>query len=109
MTNALISLDAGKEHLRVDHSLDDSDIQSKILEASLIVLDFLKLSSIPSSWSGGTGSTNTPTGNTVPENVQAVVKLILGELYRNRDAGTSIVLSQTVKDLLRRLRDPALA
>ena len=94
----LITLESAKDHLRVDHDLDDGDIQNKIMEASAIVIDYLKLIEIPESWDP-----------VAPEHIQAATKLILGELYRNRESSTADVLSVAVKSLLHRSRDPALA
>lgn len=94
----LITLESARDHLRMDHDLDDGDIQNKIMEASAIVLDYLKLETIPASWDP-----------VAPEHIQAATKLVLGELYKQREAGSADVLSVAVKSLLHRSRIQAMA
>lgn len=113
MSTALISLEEAKRHLLMDHDDDDAEIQQKIEEASAIVLDYLKLSSVPASWqpaetgeTGGTGST--PTGGTPPL-IRSAVKIIVGDLYKNRESENSYVLTEGVRSLLHRQRHPAMA
>lgn len=103
----LITFAEGKEHLRVDHNVDDADIQRKIDQATNIVLDYLKMRTVPSSWTGGTAFS--PPGDGVPGTVKAATLLVLGELWENREASVAIVLSDAVKSLLHRWRDPAMA
>jgi hypothetical protein len=104
---SLVSLDQAKDHLRVDHDDDDEDIFDKVEQASAIILDYLKLDTPPISW--GNLSGDSPPGTGVPKVVQSSVLLALGELHNKREASEVNVLSEAVKNLLRRSRDPALA
>lgn len=104
---ALVSLDQAKEHLRVVHDDDDEDIFSKIEQSSAIILDYLKLDVIPNDW--GNLSAESPAGTGVPHLIQSATLLALGELHNKREAAEVNVLSEAVKSLLRRSRDPALA
>jgi len=102
----LVTLESAKQHLLVDHDHDDALISSKVEEASGIVLDYLKLSSVPAAWEGGTGSSG---GSGVPPLIQSATLLMVGELYKNREASGVNVLSEGAKALLHRQRDPAMA
>jgi len=108
---AFVTLEEARAHLAVDHDADNAMIQSQVEQASAIILDFLKLPAVPASWGEGTGGTggtgDEPSG--VPQLVKASTLLIVGELYKNREAGEVNVLSEGVKSLLRRSRHPALA
>jgi hypothetical protein len=105
---ALITLAQAKRHIRVDGSDDDTDIAEKIEEASHIVLDYLKVDD--SMWQDSTGA---PLD--VPGTVQAAVKIVFGNLYAYREGGSESSfrviepLGDTVKNLLARYRDPAIA
>lgn len=110
----LITFDEAKSHLSVDHEWDDATIDDKRTEASEIVLDYLKTDTSASTfnWVDAIGE---PTPF-VPGVVKAATKLVLGGLYENREGYTDVgrfgapqPLSQAVKDLLQRKRDPALA
>lgn len=111
---ALLTLDVGKLHLRVDHNDDDADITLKIEQASEIVLSYIKrrgprpdeATPEPPDW----------TDETVPPFVQAAVMIMLSKLYDDRKAGTEDnpniamgYLPPAVTALLHRERDPALA
>lgn len=74
--------------------------------ASAIVLDYLKMDSLPDAWNEAEGS---PSGTGVPENVKAATLLVLAELDRNRDASGADCLSDAVRALLVRLRNPSIA
>jgi hypothetical protein len=95
---ALITLDQAKRHLRMGDD-EDEEIEEKVNEASAIVLDYLKVPA--DEWAVGA----------VPYLVQAATKLVLGALMENREGNADgpEPLSQAVKDLLHRYRDPALA
>jgi hypothetical protein len=106
---ALVSLEDGLRHLNELTSpieeMEDMDVailvQSKIDQASDVVLDYLKYPEDSVYWDD----------ETTPEAVKAAVLLVLSDLYEHR-AGSDkddVVLSVTVKDLLRRRRDPTLA
>lgn len=112
---SLITLSEAKSHLRVDvddGSTDPSDVkinadvQLKLDAACAIIMNYLKLSSLPDAWNEPAGS---PAGTGVPPLVKSATMLVLGELYRNREAPTADVLSTAVKAMLERYRDPTLA
>ncbi len=92
-------------HLREDEEEAWNRLEEVIAEASAIVMNYLKMD-VPTAWM--TTETESPTGTGVPYDVQAAVKLVAGELYKNRE-GSSDPLSKTVKSLLHRRRDPAIA
>jgi hypothetical protein len=106
----LVSLGDAKEHLRQTGTRFDSDLQFKILQASDIVLNYLKInmdaSPIVFPWTGD-----------IPFGVQAACLLVLGDLSRYREgtqpqtqASTDFdPISPAVKSLLNRWRDPTLA
>lgn len=98
MTSRLVTLPLAKKHLRVDHTDEDEYIGLLVDQASGIVRDYLKVEV------GEWGEEATP------QPVQAAVLLVIGNLYAHRgdDPGTN-PLSQAVKDLVHRFRDPALA
>lgn len=102
----LITLEAAKQQLRIapNNNTHDADIQAKILEASAILMDWIKQPAVPDSWMSGS-----PAVMTVPPLVQSVTKLILSELFENREASVANVISPAVQTLLQRLFDPALA
>lgn len=106
MTPTLITLFQLKNHLRIVDEVEDADLQGKLEMASAVILDYLKLNGLPDAWQG---ETDDSPGTGVPPLVQAAALLVAGELYKNREASAADVLSQGVKDLLRRQRDPALA
>ncbi len=101
---ALITLDQAKLHLRLDNDDHDEQLEEIIEDASGIILDYLK---------AGAGTYQTTSGepDDVPRAVVAAVKLGVSALFENpeQDEKGPLVLSQTVKNLLMRLRDPAIA
>jgi Phage gp6-like head-tail connector protein len=99
----LVTLDQAKQHLRVElERLDlDADIAEKLKQAEAGVIDYLKkdaaaLGALPAE---------------KQDIIRAAILLWLGALFENRegDADAPAPLSNAVRDLLRRLRDPALA
>lgn len=104
---ALVTLAQAKQHLQMDHDLDDALIESKVEQASGMVLDYLKLPSPPSEWNPDSAAESPGLG--VPPLIQSAVLLAVGELYKNRDAGAVNVLSEGVRSLLHRQRDPSMA
>lgn len=84
---------------------DHLEIPQVVAEASMIVMNYLKLEEPPLEWYSGSPQELTA----VPFDVQAAVKFVAAELYKNREASTADPLSPVVKDILRRRRDPALA
>lgn len=100
----LITLDEAKKHLRVDDDAQDDEINSKIEMASAIIIDYLKATTATvETWLDSAGE---PTS--VPGVVKSATLLALGELYKNREAEAD-PLTPSVRGLLHRLRDPALA
>ena len=83
----IVSLSEIKTHLRIDHSDSDSDLQLYILAAEADVGNFLNRSL--SSW----GPEGSPVGGSpsaaVPEPVRHAVKMIVGDLYENREAANA--------------------
>lgn len=99
----IIDLQEAKDHVRIVTSQFDSDISLKILAASAMVINYLKIdldgSPLEFPWSG----------DDVPWDVKAATMLVFGDLWMNRESDTSNALSPAVKSLLHRWRDPALA
>lgn len=99
----LISLEEAKHHLHLTGERYDVDIQNKIWQASAILFNYLKIDpdesplSVP--WAG----------DDIPWDIKASCALIVGELHMNREGSTANVLSDTVRALLHRWRDPAIA
>lgn len=99
---ALVTLEAAKEHLRIDDPDQDEEVTDRIGDASDIVIDYLKRPD--HEW----------TEDDVPGNVRASVLLVLGALWQNREgvgqyAEDMDPISPAVVSLLRRMRDPAIA
>lgn len=100
----LVSLDEAKLHLRVYDDLHDDDISEKLLGASNIITDYLKLGGvIPSTWMDANGFLD------VPPDIKMAALLALGELYKEREGSYANPLSTGVTDLLVGYRDPSLA
>jgi hypothetical protein len=95
----LVDLEATKRHLRRDDDHDDDRIVSTIRQASAIVLDYLKVA--PEYYSGTDGNLED-----VPLMVEAATLLVIESLYDHPDQDP---LSDAVRSILHRLRDPALA
>lgn len=104
----LVSLDQVKLDRRITNNDHDDDLEMKILQASAIVMDYLKVTTLASIPHVVTLDTS-PVTYTVPPLVQAATLLVLGELFENREAGTANPISDAVVSLLDRFRDPALA
>lgn len=93
----LITLEEAKAHLLVDHDDDDADIERKLQEASAAVLTYLDGASIGQPQRDEQGAiVRDDSGNVVymrdagslviRYEVKAAVKLLLGELYKHREA-----------------------
>lgn len=105
----IVSLSKAKEHLRIgESSVYDIDIAQKLAQASDIIVDYLKLGSVPSGWDVEEGD-SPPDEGAAPDVVKAAVLLVLGELFKNREAGDVDLISLGVERLLMRQRDPTLA
>lgn len=98
----LVTLEIAKEHLKPPGDIDDVKIERLIEEASVIVLDYIKLESDAYQNTDGT-----PDG-TVPPPVRAAMLLVLDVLYEVSD-GSVDPLTPAVKSLLHTRRVPTLA
>lgn len=105
----LVTLKQVKRHVNQDTSFDDQLLERKRLEASAIILDYLKVDTSDTGfdWVDLLGE---PTAN-IPAVVTAATLLVVGALYENRDGSADgpQALSQTVKDLLARSRTLAIS
>lgn len=93
----LITLEEAKAHLLVDHDEDDVDIERKLLEASSAVLTYIDGAPIGQPMRDEQGAIVRDEngeveylrdGNelVVRYEIKAAVKLLLGELYKHREA-----------------------
>jgi hypothetical protein len=109
-----------KGHLSIVHSLDDTKISEIIVHASDIVQDYLKKTDLQleEEWSN-TSPISSPPDLTIPGRVEAATLMVCAAIYENREGwegGGSVSsfsmpdpLSKTIKALLHRTRDPAMA
>ncbi|MDR8396992.1 head-tail connector protein [Paraburkholderia sp. USG1] len=100
----LVSMERTLAHLRVGAGEDDAAIADLIDAASGIVIDYLKLKTVPDTWALEAGDTP----STVPGPVRSAVLLVIGSLYADREGATD-PLTPAVQSLLMRMRDPAVA
>lgn len=107
---ALITMTEAKDHLRVTHDEEDTDIQRKRDRAESLVLLYLEaednVSGSPPLWDD----------SNAPEDVRAAILVTLAELWRHRgDAEPAPrgphggMLSAQAEGYLRMRRSPALA
>lgn len=94
----LITLDEARAHLMVDHCEDDDDIERKLQEASAAVLTYLdgapigqperdEQGAIVRDEDGQVEYQREADGTLIIRyEIKASVKLLLGELYKNREA-----------------------
>lgn len=105
----LVTLAQVKHHVNQDTHFDDQMLEEKRMEASAIILDYMKIDTDDTAfdWLDAFGE---PTSR-VPRVVTAATLLVCGALYENRDGSADgpKALSQTVVDLLMRSRIPAMA
>ena len=90
----LVDLITAKHHLRMDGDDADEIIVSKVEQAGAVLRDYLKVDE--DMWDGDSEE--------VPLVVEAAVLLITDALFHGTEP-----LSPTVKNLVHRFRDPALA
>lgn len=119
MIYKFVRLDEAKDHLRVIGDDENYDIDSKIVTASAIVADYLKIDEVELSPPGVVERDDIWTSVIAQEVIKGATLLVLGDLYEQREAsiltrsgvdGASVgIISPTVESVLRRLRDPALA
>jgi len=91
---ALVTLAEAKDHLRVTDDDSDTDIASKALMATDIVIDYIERPL--HGW----------LADTAPPLIKAAILLVLGSLYDDDDADP---LSLGVIRVLHRYRDPTAA
>jgi hypothetical protein len=109
----LISVEEARQHVRVATTAFDADIQFKILQATAILLNYLK---VPSEASVDDSPLILPwTSVEPPWDIKAAALLIFGDLWQYRE-GSQISafrefdpLSPAARSLLHRYRDPAMA
>lgn len=111
----ILTLEEAKGQVRVTATQSDSDIQFKILQATAILLNYLK---VPMNASVEDSPVTLPwvaddfgseTDDEVPWDIKAACALIFGSLYANREGENADPLSPAVRSLLARWRDPAMA
>lgn len=96
----IVTLEEVKTHLRLDHTGDDADLLLYIAAAEDRVANFLNRSLV--SW----GEHGSPIGSPsiqVPEAVRHAIKMIVGNLYENREecvVGQTININPTTEALL---------
>lgn len=95
----LVDLDTVKLHLRRDDDDDDERIVRTMVQASAIVLDYLKISQ--DSYGGTDGN-----ADDVPMMVEAATLLVIENLYDHPEIDP---LSEAVRSILHRMRDPAMS
>lgn len=118
----LITLAQARAHVRVDHNVEDAQLEEFVEAASAAVINYLK--SGADAFLNTLGLPEEIFGNSpaevvayaVPPEVQAATKLLVGYFFRNRDGREPDTegwqqgyLPIAVTALLYPLRDPALA
>lgn len=98
----LITLLDAKDHLRITNEDSDFDIDTKITEASNLVLLHAKILVIPATWYSGNPPALTPPGWAT-----TACKIILSELYFNRESSNVNAISDGIAAIIP--RDPTLA
>lgn len=91
---SLISMDEAKMHLRIDDLESDADIETKAVMATAIIVDYIK--NPDHGW----------TVETVPQVIKVAVLLMLAQLFSDRENAT---ITDPIKNLLHRQRDPSIA
>ena len=94
----LTDLETVKGHLRLDDDASDEILFRKMQQASAIVVDYLKIED-------DVYDIDDTSALPIPPEVEAAVLLVVEALYD----GATDPLSETIKSLLHRHRDPALA
>ena len=89
--------------LRIDSCHEDPDLYAMIEEASATVLRYIKYGSVDED-----GNPIHDFSSSVPRDIQSATLLIIGELRKEREAGSD-PMSQAVIDILTPYRDPTLA
>lgn len=99
----LVTLDQVNMHLRIDGHAAAPDVMIKIEQASAIVLTHIKYGSLDDD-----GDPVHDFSAGVPHDIQSATLLVIGELMKEREAGSD-PLSQAVRDILAPYRMPSLA
>jgi hypothetical protein len=107
----LVTFTECKEHLRVDHDMDDAQIDRMRRQASGVMINYLKVDVYETAfdWVDEFGE---PITNNIPPEVIAATLLTVGAMYENRDGDafrSPQPLSQAAMDLVWRHRGPAMA
>lgn len=105
----LVTLAQVKHHVNQDTQLDDQLLEGIRMQASAIILDYLKMDTDDTGFDW-LDAFEEPTAR-VPRVVVAATLLVCGALYENRDGSADgpTPLSPTVVSLLMRSRIPAMA
>lgn len=107
----IVDLDYAKKHLHIMGDRFDVDLDLKIMMASKLVLDVLKVYPAedysPPSDSPGTYEDWETNG--APHHVFALCFLALGELWLKRESGSADVLSDQLMNIIRMYRVPTMA
>jgi hypothetical protein len=98
----LVTMEDVKSWCEVDHDNDDQKLEEISIGASEIMLNYLKKP--VDYWQDTAGL---PEG--VPGSVRYGTLKVAAALYENRDGSGPAALSQDIKDMVHRYRDPALA
>jgi len=96
----LVSLTEAKSHLRIDHYEADADLLLYIAAAEAHVANFLNRNL--DRW-GEHGSPSGSPSLPVPEPVRQAIKMIVGDLYENRESattGATVSVNPTTERLL---------
>lgn len=93
---ALVTLEDAKARLRVDFADEDTLIEQLLDDATDIIIGYIKQPD--HEWDD----------TTVPPRIRSAILLTVARLYEDRE-GSEPVLNDTIKGLLHRDRDPALA
>lgn len=113
----MIGLNAAKWHLRIDGTADDAELDAKINMATAIVRQYIgdlrgdhlrdpaDLDDLKSVAAAGIDARRLRH----QEAIDAAILLVLGELWANREAGTSNPLSDSVRLILGPVREIPLA
>jgi hypothetical protein len=100
---ALVTLEEIKDRLRIDTDASDTDLLRMADEATEIVLNYLKR---PQELPSDDDAYDEPwTPDTVPGSVRSAILLVVRSLHDEVDEP----LSDTVRALVHRYRDPAMA
>lgn len=99
---SLVTMQEVKEWCEIDHDEIDARLEALAIGASEIILNYLKKP--VDYWQDSAGE---PAG--VPGSVKYATLKVAAAMFENRDGSGPPTLSQDVKDMIHRYRDPALA